>query len=101
MTRVDTNISEQVWNELKAFEHSVNWDGNTYKGNTNKVKLALTPAMSTRTIYVKIGNWEGDDFEIRISDHNASLRRDSKEMDIRFEEFNIELIKQIYRSYNA
>lgn len=99
MTRVETNLSEQVYKELKSFEESINWDGNTYVGALNNVKFAITPAMSTRSIYVKIGDWSGNDFEIRISDHNASLRREPKQMDLTFHSFNIDIIKEIYNSY--
>ena len=99
MTRVETIESEKVWNELKSFENSINWDGNNYIGNLQIVKFALTPSMSTRTIYVKIGNWNDEQTEIRISDHANSLRRDCKDIDVDFSNFNIDLIKEIYNSY--
>jgi hypothetical protein len=64
-------------------KNSVNWDGNNYIGNLSNVKFAITPSNSTRTIYVKIGNWETQT-EIRISDHANSMRRESKDVDVDF-----------------
>jgi hypothetical protein len=100
MQRVDTIESDKIWNELKSFENSINWDGNSYIGNSNKVKFALTPAMSTRTIYVKIGDWNGNQTEIRISDHNPSWKANQKDVYLTFETFDLNLIKEIYNNYN-
>jgi|JI9StandDraft_2_1071091.scaffolds.fasta_scaffold278587_2 hypothetical protein len=98
MTRVETQESLNVYNELRKFDNLVNWNGNFFIGATNEIKFAITPSNSTRTLYVKIGNWN-DETCVRISDHCRSLKREGKDLDLDFNSFDIELIKSIYNGY--
>ena len=98
MTRVDNINSERVYNELKSFENTINWDGNTYIGNQKSVKFSIIPSMSTRSIYVSISNWDSNETSIRISDHQSGMRATDKDIYFTFDTFDMETIKEIYRS---
>ena len=101
MTRIDTLESQKVYNELKSFEETINWDGNNYIGNENPVFFAITPAVTTRSFYVKIATWAKDfkdKTEIRISDHLPSFKSNEKDLYFTFDDFDINVIKEIYNS---
>jgi hypothetical protein len=101
MTRVDTIESTKVWNELKSFENSINWNDNKFIGNDSNIKFSLTPAMSTRSIYVKMVNWNTEEtLEVRISDHQTGMKATSKDFYFTFDNFNITEIKNIYNNFN-
>jgi hypothetical protein len=101
MIRVETIESEKVWNELKSFENSINWNGNKYIGNISNINFSLTPAVSTRSIYVKMLNWKtSETLEVRISDHQTGMKATSKDFYFTFDNFNINEIKNIYNNFN-
>lgn len=97
MTRIDTIESQKVYDELKAFENSINWDGNRFIGNLNTKKFAITPAMSTRSIYVSLGDWDNP-ISIRISDHQTGIKSAEKDFYFTFENFDINKIKELYNN---
>lgn len=100
MIRVDTDITKNIIKKLDNFSQQVNWNGNEYIGNLNNVFFDYNLSKSTSSIYITIRN--NDTFEqtqIRLSNHCRSLRYDSKDYDIDFDEFNIELVKKIYNTY--
>lgn len=101
MIRVDTLESEKIYNELKAFEKSIAWNGNEYIGSLKDVQFLITPAMSTRSIYVKIATVSKefkDMVEIRISDHQSGMKATDKDIYFTFDNFDMNVVKEIYNS---
>lgn len=101
MVRVETEQSQEVYNELKAFEQSIAWNGNDYIGHLNDVQFLITPSMSTRSIYVKIATVSKefkDMVEIRISDHPSGMKASDKDLYFTFDNFDMNIVKEIYNS---
>lgn len=101
MTRVETQESQKVVDEIEKIKKSINFDNGKYIGNLNTHMFTTSYSKSTRSIYIRMINVETEDIvEIRISDHNPSLKTDSvSEHYMNFEDFKIRDVERIWEEF--